>query len=64
MLARPGVGLSCALAPAHALSELCFPAPAMQQAERLCTVPDTFQGGAGEYSHIWHRAVYEELNLQ
>ena len=62
--ATPGNGLSCASAPAHALNELCFPAAAVQQAARLCTVPDTFQGGAREYSHVWLAAVYEELSLQ
>ena len=64
VLARPGAGRGCAPAPAHALDKLHFPSAGMQQAERLCTVPDTFQGGAREYSHVWQRAVYEELNLQ
>ena len=63
-LATPSAGLSCAPGPAHALDELQFPGAAMHQAERLCTVPDTFQGGAQEYCHVWLAAVYEELSLQ
>lgn len=64
VLARSGAARSYASASAHALNELSFPAAGMQQAERLCIVPDTFQGGVQEYSHVWLRAVYEELNLQ
>lgn len=64
MLAKPSAGRGRASAPAHAPDELHFPAAGMQQAERLCTVPDTFQGGAREYSHVWQSAVHEELNLQ
>ena len=64
MPARPGAGLGCTSAPAHALEELYFPAAGMQPAERLCTVPDTIQGGAREYANVWQRVVYEELNLQ
>ena len=64
MLTRPGAGPSHPSVSAHVLDELSFPAAGVRQAVRLCTVPDTFQGGAQEYSHAWLRAVYEELNLQ